>query len=556
MQQVAIYVIIFSLLFFLGFFFWFFLKFERLPIRIKSKSIESTAQSLRAGKESYLKERSEISREFDARLEAVRDKAIHTLLQAIPLSKLDEYPGIGPATVDKLRRAGYQDLPSLFQARLESISGFGEKRAGDIRGALRALHKDAVSRLDSGACPQSREIEPQKAKLQKEKEDRLGECDQVNQWRTETYQAMKETIERARQVAFIPWLFGHPLPDSLPDPPELTPPAYVPSKVKVATTTSTLPPSPPAPSVSHAPGPFAAEAPGPSPGRGEPGRSPSEMAYRTAPDEPVKTADTPILAGANSPWVAGDEMEIVARIGMAVGLAEGRFSEKEQLVLRRSLNEIYGGEAQKKNRIGSILAQCMSRKVDLEQVLAAARAQIPQARWPDLVVMAGQIADAGGKRGVQEAAVIAQIRASLTAPSSRSDTESERAESALKKIEPPAVPAHSQSVPPHSQQVPPAGEPPRGPALQVSARKNLEILESAPLTARLVRAQWKAMREKFDPVKFSGHGDEFTAMAQSRRQAADEAAKSLLQELGEAPTLDEPVKDLRHNPDLDAAFGL
>src|SRR4051794_7802586 len=68
----------------------------------------------------------------------LRDEAFESYLAAIAVGELDAYPGIGPATVGKLRDAGYDSLAVLRRARI-NIHGLGRKRLADIAAAVRDL---------------------------------------------------------------------------------------------------------------------------------------------------------------------------------------------------------------------------------------------------------------------------------------------------------------------------------------------------------------------------------------------------------------------------------
>jgi len=87
-------------------------------------------------------------------VKAIRDEAFSSFLGAIPVSELEIFPGIGPATVSKLESAGHSTLASLQRARIR-IHGLGKKRLADIYHAVRELTRQVKSRFDSRACPQA-----------------------------------------------------------------------------------------------------------------------------------------------------------------------------------------------------------------------------------------------------------------------------------------------------------------------------------------------------------------------------------------------------------------
>src|SRR5205809_4561997 len=73
-------------------------------------------------------------------------------LRSIGAHRLDEYPGIGPGTVDRVRGAGGRTLDDLTHFPFESITGIGPSKANDLRTAVASLVREARSRFDAGGC--------------------------------------------------------------------------------------------------------------------------------------------------------------------------------------------------------------------------------------------------------------------------------------------------------------------------------------------------------------------------------------------------------------------
>src|SRR5262249_3671543 len=87
----------------------------------------------------------------------------------------------------------------------------------------------------------------------------------------------------------------------------------------------------------------------------------------------------------------------------------------------------------------------------------------------------------------------------------------------------------------------------------------LEIDADAPLSADLIRRQYRLLSERYDPEKIAALGGEFVAIAEQKRAAALSAACALIALFGEElerPAEHAPPADLRDNPDLDAVFGV
>ena len=87
----------------------------------------------------------------------LRERAWVAFLDTIPVEQLDEYPGIGPATLAKLRAAGYTTL-AVFQHLPVNLPALGTKRLADIERAVRDLTAQCRSRFAAGACPEGREL--------------------------------------------------------------------------------------------------------------------------------------------------------------------------------------------------------------------------------------------------------------------------------------------------------------------------------------------------------------------------------------------------------------
>ena len=86
----------------------------------------------------------------------------------------------------------------------------------------------------------------------------------------------------------------------------------------------------------------------------------------------------------------------------------------------------------------------------------------------------------------------------------------------------------------------------------------LEIPLGASLSADLVRRQWNLLSERMALEKAARMGPEFLKMAETKRAAILQAAKTLLNLMGEKLEVKPSVpaaQDLRHNPDLDDVFG-
>jgi hypothetical protein len=89
-------------------------------------------------------------------------------------------------------------------------------------------------------------------------------------------------------------------------------------------------------------------------------------------------------------------------------------------------------------------------------------------------------------------------------------------------------------------------------------RAVLEIEELVPLSADLIRRQFRLLSERYARTKVEALGTDFVMMAQAKHDAVRRAAEALIAEFGEPlepATATPPSADLRANPDLDAVFG-
>lgn len=87
----------------------------------------------------------------------------------------------------------------------------------------------------------------------------------------------------------------------------------------------------------------------------------------------------------------------------------------------------------------------------------------------------------------------------------------------------------------------------------------LELDAKHPLSPDLVRRHFRLLSERYAPDKVASMGPDFIAMADAKRNAVSNAARSLLAEFGEKleeASAGAAPAPLRHNADLDAVFGV
>jgi hypothetical protein len=89
-------------------------------------------------------------------------------------------------------------------------------------------------------------------------------------------------------------------------------------------------------------------------------------------------------------------------------------------------------------------------------------------------------------------------------------------------------------------------------------RALLEIPSATTLSADVIRRQWNLLSQRLAPEKVAAMGPEFVTLAHTKlgqlRRSAELLLASINEKLQETPPTP-AVADLRHNPDLDEAFG-
>jgi uncharacterized tellurite resistance protein B-like protein len=236
-----------------------------------------------------------------------------------------------------------------------------------------------------------------------------------------------------------------------------------------------------------------------------------------------------------------DRLRAVAGFGLAVAKADGRIAQAERRQVRSFLERRYATGADLVSQLDAVLADLENDLPTLGDALWDVRRLLPPNAWPDLYQLAQSVADASGERNTREVECLARvaeelgIRLATPAP----------APAAPPGAPIPAVPA------PDTASDEPLSEP--------ACRAALEIAPEAPLSVDLIRRQYRLLSERLAPAKFSSHGPEFVKMAAEKHARAERAARHLLAEYNEPlepPEAAPPPADPRHNPDLDAVFGV
>jgi uncharacterized tellurite resistance protein B-like protein len=462
-------------------------------------------------------------------------------LQSVPVGLLDQFPGIGPGTVDRVRGAGGRTLADLPRFPFESIPGIGPTKAHDLRIAVAKLLREAQSRFEAGGCPEAEEYRKKLAALQTRERDRAIVRQRELAAIESALRSVDTLLAEARDVTFWNYLFrrattgptekvmSRPLPSGEPMAP---PPVPIAKRVP-----RPVPPPPPAPTAR----PVAAK-PAPPQIAFPPTNTAKTAVSAPRPNAPPPDifmaeleTSTPITTRAINANPGLPKLVAFTRFAFVVARADGRIAQAEKKVIRSFLDEQFGHDPVLVRHIDPLMERTEARVPPEAETWAAIRSVATAAEHRELYRFAERIADASGERNRKEQDLLARIAVAfdLTPPAGL-----------------PPLPA--------SAPAPAAGPvPPTKPDPPPDPRRVLEIDAITDVSVDLVRRRFALLTDRLDPSKAAGLGPEFAAMAAEKRNQLRVAAEALMARFGEP--LEKPAQptsaDIRHNPDLDDAFG-
>ncbi|HYH66178.1 MAG TPA: TerB family tellurite resistance protein [Urbifossiella sp.] len=440
----------------------------------------------------------------DAELARLRDECFRRHLRTIPTDRLGDHPGIGPATVEKVKTAAGPFVADLLNLKFHDIPDVGQARAAALMKALVAVQADARARFDAGGCPEGVEFRRRAEELRAADAARAAERGRELAAVEQALTTAFDLFALARPVSFLALLQradqSKQLADVIARP---FPVVVVPS----------APPSP-APPVPVQPVP-------------PPVPAPTGDLFRAA------LAATP-AAAAPKPVESDTMTRLRAAVGFGLMVAklDGRIAAAERKAVRAYLDRSFGHDAALARNIDPLLEQTEKAVPTEGDALHAVRAALPAAEWRALLTFAEQVAAASGAPNAKEREALARIAAALGIATT-----------------PPAPPVA-------------AGRSPAVATAGLSApsedpRTVLEIPAGAPLDADLIRRRYANLTDKLDPTKAAALGPEFARMAEAKRAAVRAAAEALIAPFGEPlekPTPPPPT-DIRENALLDDVFG-
>ena len=143
---------------------WFVVRTIRLLIRYRlspawkwREDVFRLGAAVRQGIEAERQALGQAGLQAAAQDQALRQEAFNGFIAGISVDQLDAYPGIGPATIARLRDTGLSDLALLRGGSLRAAS-LGAKRTRDVTNAVRDLVRQAQGRFNAGACPEAQAL--------------------------------------------------------------------------------------------------------------------------------------------------------------------------------------------------------------------------------------------------------------------------------------------------------------------------------------------------------------------------------------------------------------
>lgn len=147
----------------------------------------------------------ELKAQRDAKAHALHEEVFAAHLRDYSVDELEAYPGIGPATVGKLRAAGFVNLATLNRARIR-IPRLGEKRLADINKAIRELLRKARNTFDEGGGRQAPTLLEQRETLSAHYDRLEAQARRRARAAEDFIGHLGKTIEYARSVKLWRWL--------------------------------------------------------------------------------------------------------------------------------------------------------------------------------------------------------------------------------------------------------------------------------------------------------------------------------------------------------------
>jgi tellurite resistance protein len=135
----------------------YYVKFQQRPEKQWKDQVHAELKRVRTLRAAFRLKLDNLDGAWQQESSALEEQFFARVLSGIGINELETFPGIGPATVARLREGGYHSLQGLQNAYI-SIAGIGQKRLADITQAVGTLTRQAHARFKSGACPEANEL--------------------------------------------------------------------------------------------------------------------------------------------------------------------------------------------------------------------------------------------------------------------------------------------------------------------------------------------------------------------------------------------------------------
>jgi hypothetical protein len=556
-----------------------YLQYRNSPVKRWSRQVltllGNARRRLRAERRSY--ERMEVEKR--AEVARLSETAFRKCLARVPVARLQEYPGIGPGTVEKLRDGGFSTLAHLRGASIH-IHGLGEKRLSDIRAAIAHLTKETLRQFESGASAEARELSEQTSALDVQY-DRL---EYVTNSRIKAIEGVirqvEEVADYARQVTFLRYF--RPITETPPVPLEIqeTPlpdlDAIVQEAIdeanRVYSRASAKAARQPPAEASPAPADVVAVAvpvgvsktastattKGTSAHLASSPASRPNVARPKLPSQDVRSGAQPVgqfdrgKQPLEAPQPKADEqrhlqiMEATIQFAFLASRLEGPAKAETAALIREHIRQRFAYNPSLYNHGKGFIAHYETGAIDREKCLQSIRDLCTPEHRAILLQLVAQIMGASETPYAKASQTLSEWRKLLGVPSpAKPDA----------NPQPPIKRAVSKDA---VQTGPRAADIPAS-ATDAELRSLLDIEPSVLLSAELVRRQYRLQWERLAPEKVQAMGADVMATVAKKRDSARTAAVTLLGRMGQklAEEVDDvKPKELRVNPDLDNVFGM